>query len=111
VEPGDPHISTHVLDTGLGRPAAGVRVRLEHILADGAPVAAGEGTTDADGRIASLSHGPLLAGAYRLTFDLHAYAEGFFRTVTLELHVEDTQHSYHVPLLVAPFGVSAYRGS
>lgn len=106
-----PHISTHVLDTRIGAPAAGVRVRLEHLVADGAAVTAGSGVTDADGRVAQLSDGPLLAGAYRLTFDLHDYAAGFFRTVALELHIEDPNRSYHVPLLISPFSVTSYRGS
>jgi 5-hydroxyisourate hydrolase len=106
-----PTISTHVLDTQRGRPAQGVRVRLEHLLADGAPVTAGSGVTDADGRIASLVEGPLSPGAYRLTFELHDFTTGFFRTVALEVHVEDTTRSYHVPLLVSPFSITTYRGS
>lgn len=106
-----PHISTHVLDTQLGVPAAGIRVRLEHLVADGAAVAAGSGVTDLDGRVARLSNGPLVAGSYRLTYDLHDYSSGFFRTVTLELHVDDPTRNYHVPLLVSPFSVTSYRGS
>ena len=106
-----PHISTHVLDTQLGIPAAGIRVRLERLVADGAPIRAGSGVTDADGRIARLSDGPLEAGSYRLTFDLHDYSIGFFRTVTLELHVADTTRNHHVPLLVSPFSITSYRGS
>ena len=106
-----PHISTHVLDTQRGVPAAGIRVRLDHLIADGAPIRAGSGVTDADGRVARLSEGPLQAGAYRLTFDLHDYSNGFFRTVTLELHVPDPNRDYHVPLLVSPFSITSYRGS
>ena len=106
-----PTISTHVLDTRLGVPAAGIRVRLEHLVADGAAVAAGSGVTDLDGRLARLSSGPLVAGSYRLTFDLHDYSPGFFRTVTLELHVDDVTRSYHVPLLISPYSVTSYRGS
>jgi 5-hydroxyisourate hydrolase len=104
-------ISTHVLDTSRGLPAPGVHVRLQHLLADGAPVDAGAGLTDRDGRIRALSDAPLTAGIYRLTFDLHGYADGFFRSVSLEIHVGDPAASYHVPLLVAPFGISTYRGS
>jgi 5-hydroxyisourate hydrolase len=104
-----PTISTHVLDTDLGRPAAGIAVRLERV--DGAAVtAAGEGTTDADGRIASLLAGALVAGTYRLTFDLTQRGT-FFRSVSLDLRVEDTGQSYHVPLLLAPFAMTSYRGS
>lgn len=104
-------ISTHVLDTQLGLPAPGVRVRLQHLLADGATVDAGSGITDADGRIRSLASTPLVPGAYRLTFDLHAYSESFFRTVTLEFHIDDASRNYHIPLLVSRYSVTSYRGS
>lgn len=89
----------------------GVRVRLEHLLADGAPVTAGSGVTDMDGRITRLSSGPLSPGSYRLTFDLHEHFGGFFRSVSLELHVDDPLRDYHVPLLVSPFAITSYRGS
>jgi 5-hydroxyisourate hydrolase len=107
-----PTISTHVLDTETGRPAVGVPVRLRRVLADGAAVPAGSGVTDEEGRIAALHEGPLQAGVYRLTFEVHEYRPRcFFREVTLELGIEDVTRSYHVPLLVAPYGVSSYRGS
>ena len=105
-----PTISTHVLDTGLGRPAVGVPVRLAVILDDGAYKLVGEGVTDLDGRIGSLID-PLVTGSYRLTFELHEYRRGFFREVTLEVAIDDVTRSYHVPLLIAPFGVTSYRGS
>lgn len=105
-------ISTHVLDTETGRPAVGVPVRLTRVLSDGAVRPAGSGRTDNDGRIASLLVNPLEAGIYRLTFEVHEYrAQCFFREVTLEIAVSDTSRSYHVPLLVAPYGISSYRGS
>jgi 5-hydroxyisourate hydrolase len=107
-----PTISTHVLDTETGQPAAGVPVRVGRVLADGAIVAAGSGTTDVDGRIFALLDGELVAGVYRITFEVHQYrARCFYREVSLEVNIEDTSRSYHVPLLVAPFGVSSYRGS
>ncbi len=105
-----PTISTHVLDTELGQPAVGVPVRLSVILDDGALLQVGEGMTDLDGRIGALV-GPLVTGAYRLTFELHVYRRGFFREVTLEIAVDDASRSYHVPLLIAPFGITTYRGS
>jgi len=105
-----PTISTHVLDTGLGRPAIGVPVRLAVILDDGALKPVGSGLTDVDGRVSSLVD-LLQPGVYRLTFELHEYRRGFFREVTLEIAVDDASRSYHVPLLIAPFGVSSYRGS
>jgi 5-hydroxyisourate hydrolase len=104
-------ISTHVLDTALGRPAAGVHVRLERLVDDGGHVRAGEGVTDADGRIGRLLVGPLTPGAYVLIFELHESGARFFRTVTLEMHIEDVTRSYHVPLLLAPYGITTYRGS
>jgi len=105
-----PTISTHVLDTELGQPAVGVPVRLSMILDDGALSQVGEGMTDLDGRIGALVV-PLVPGAYRLTFELHEYRRGFFRQVTLEIAVDDASRSYHVPLLIAPFGITTYRGS
>jgi 5-hydroxyisourate hydrolase len=104
-----PTISTHVLDTDLGQPARGIGVRLERL--DGAAATVvGEAGTDADGRIASLVPATLEAGTYRLTFDLTGRSP-FFRSVALELRVEDASRSYHVPLLLAPFSITSYRGS
>jgi 5-hydroxyisourate hydrolase len=93
-------LSTHVLDTGAGRPAAGVRVEL---LRDGEVV--GSGATNEDGRIPELA-ARLEPGAYRLVF----YPPSpFFRRVELEVALDDGH--YHVPLLVSPFGCASYRGS
>jgi 5-hydroxyisourate hydrolase len=103
-------ISTHVLDTGTGQPARGVRVTLGRRVDDGALIAAGEGRTDLDGRIRALLEGELTEGDYELTFHLEERG-GFFRRVTLELRVDDARRSYHVPLLLAPYGISSYRGS
>jgi 5-hydroxyisourate hydrolase len=111
VDAAEGFISTHVLDTQTGVPARGVRVRLQHLLADGATVEAGSGVTDLDGRIRNLVTGRLLPGAYRLTFDLHAYRETFFRTVTLEVHIDDDARGYHVPLLISAYSITSYRGS
>ena len=113
-------ISTHVLDTSLGRPAAGVPVALE-IAADDDPgrwQPHGGGTTDADGRVKHLLRaGAALAdGAYRLTFDTGAYfaahgVESFYPSVTVVFRVRDASQHHHVPLLLSPFGYSTYRGS
>jgi 5-hydroxyisourate hydrolase len=92
-------LSTHVLDTAAGRPAAGVRVSLHR---GGDELGAGD--TDADGR-ARLAEG-LPPGAYTLVF--HPPSP-FFRRVELELELEDGHH--HVPLLVSPYGCATYRGS
>jgi 5-hydroxyisourate hydrolase len=111
-----PTVSTHVLDTQRGQPAAGVPVSLYRREGD-AERLVGEATTDADGRVAHLLDEELLPGAYRLVFDLErtlagdGSGGGFFRRVSLELQVDDTTRSYHVPLLLAPFAITSYRGS
>jgi 5-hydroxyisourate hydrolase len=92
-------ISTHVLDTANGRPAAGVRVELYRGLE---LVASAE--TDADGRVRELAD--VEAGTYRLVF--HPPSP-FFRRVELELELGDGD--YHIPLLVSPFACATYRGS
>lgn len=93
-------LSTHVLDTGAGRPAAGVRVEL----ARGRDVVA-SGETDGDGRISQLAN-DLEPGSYALVF---WPPSPFFRRVELELELTDGH--YHVPLLVSPYGCASYRGS
>jgi 5-hydroxyisourate hydrolase len=93
-------VSTHVLDTGSGRPAAGVRVEL----ARGRDVMVA-GETDGDGRIAELATG-LDPGRYALVF---WPPSPFFTRVELEVDLEDGH--YHIPLLVSPYGCASYRGS
>jgi len=113
-------LSTHVLDAITGRPAAGVRVRLERVGDDGwAP--AGEGTTGPDGRLRlSGDPGDPAAGAepgvYRMTFGSGAYfrARGsatFYPEVSITFEMTDRAGHYHVPLLLSPFAYSTYRGS
>jgi 5-hydroxyisourate hydrolase len=112
-----PTISTHVLDTARGAPAAGVSVSLWRL--DGSQRAAPQGAaeTDADGRIGDLLDGQLVAGTYRLTFDVGAYFKkqgdeaAFLGRVTLDLEIADATRAYHVPLLVSPFSCASYRGS
>jgi 5-hydroxyisourate hydrolase len=105
------HVTTHVLDSSVGRPAAGVAVELQ----DPAGRTLATGTTDADGRIPSLGPDVLDPGAYRLVFATAAYFAGsgtpaFYPRVTLDFAVTDGSH-YHVPLLLSPFAYSTYRGS
>ena len=102
-------LSTHVLDTSQGRPAAGVRITLES--ADGERLA--EGTTDADGRISPLGPESLAPGDYRVRFDTGGYlgADAFYPEVVVCFHVGAREEHYHVPLLLSPFGYSTYRGS
>lgn len=99
-----------MLDTGTGRPAAGIGVRL--LAADGTEIA--RGTADADGRLRDLGPGRLPAGPYRLRFDVGAYysdraQETFFPEVDVAFVVGE-EH-VHVPLLLSPFAYSTYRGS
>jgi 5-hydroxyisourate hydrolase len=93
-------LSTHVLDTGAGRPAAGVRVELLR-----GSDAIGSAETNEDGRIPELAR-ELEPGAYTLVF--HPPSP-FFRRVELEVALEAGH--YHVPLLVAPYSCASYRGS
>ena len=101
-------ITTHVLDTAHGRPAAGIPVELARV---GGEVLAST-TTNADGR----TDGPLLedspAGEYQLTFTVGAYfGEGFLDVVPIRFRVTEAGAHYHVPLLVSPWSYSTYRGS
>lgn len=95
-------LSTHVLDTAVGRPAAGVAVTLE--TRDGQVL--DQGVTDADGRIGSLG-GELTPGDLVLRF---ATEGAFFPEVVVVFTISDERH-HHVPLLLSPFGYSTYRGS
>ena len=117
-----PTISTHVLDTERGLPAAGVHVTLYRIADDGRPFRLTQALTDVDGRVGDLLDRPLTAGDYRLEFALtHELADAapgappptdpFFRRLTVDLRVTDTSRSYHVPLLLAPYSMTTYRGS
>ena len=111
-------ITTHVLDTARGCPAAGVRVSLEQIDASERWKVVGQGVTDASGRLRSLLPESIepLPGVYRLLFDTRAYfdehgVDSFFPHVTVTFEVSETKGHYHVPLLLSPFGYSTYRGS
>ena len=111
-------ITTHVLDTSRGCPAAGVRVTLEQIDAREQWQAVGYGITDRDGRLRTLlaEEDEPLPGVYRLTFDTRAYFDAlgirtFFPLVAVTFEVFEGQAHHHVPLLVSPFGYSTYRGS
>jgi 5-hydroxyisourate hydrolase len=108
-------VTTHVLDTGQGRPAAGVLVRLERV-AGGAEVFLAAGTTDDDGRVGSLGPDRVCAGTYRLVFNTAGYFTRtgqpcFFPEVSLSFVVADPGQHHHVPLLLSPFAYSTYRGS
>jgi 5-hydroxyisourate hydrolase len=110
-------LSTHVLDTARGRPAAGVPVTLER-RAGGAWREISSAATDADGRVRSLlpEGEALAAGEYRLAFALAdwfaaAGLEAFYPEAAIVFTVTRPDEHHHVPLLLAPFGYSTYRGS
>lgn len=111
-------ITTHVLDTARGRPAAGVPVYLEWVSGERGPGVIGRGVTDADGRLRTLlpPEAGLQPGTYRLVFDTDAYfaerrQEAFYPEVSIVFTVRDAGEHYHVPLLLSPYGYSTYRGS
>ena len=97
-------VSTHVLDTAAGRPAAGVRVEL-FVAGDGFQRCVASDVTDADGRIGELAR-ELEPGPYQLVFHPPS---AFFTRVELQVVLEDGH--YHIPLLVSPYGCASYRGS
>ncbi len=103
-------ITTHVLDTSKGQPAAGVAVTLSILRKDWQSLA--HGVTDRDGRVRSLTDGiELQEAVYRLTFETGAYNQGFFPEVSVVFRIDNPARHYHVPLLLSPFGYSTYRGS
>jgi 5-hydroxyisourate hydrolase len=109
-------ITTHVLDTSVGRPAAGVTVTLEAREDAAGWKQLGRGSTDADGRLHNLAPQPLPTGIYRLIFDTRAYFESrqtasFYPEVVIIFEVRDAAAKYHIPLLISPYGYSTYRGS
>jgi 5-hydroxyisourate hydrolase len=108
-------LSTHVLDTMHGRPAAGMTVVLS-----GPEGEIGRGTTDADGRCPDLARGALAAGRYTLRFSVADYFREagvalpdppFLDEVAVDFGIAADGGHYHVPLLVSPYGYSTYRGS
>ena len=107
-------ISTHVLDTSLGKPAARVSITLSRVEA-GEVSEVARGVTNADGRVASFD-GAIEAGRYRLTFDVAPYFAAtsrmsFYAEIAVDFVVAAEAQHYHVPLLLNPYGYSTYRGS
>jgi 5-hydroxyisourate hydrolase len=110
-------ITTHILDTTLGRPAGNVTVVLEYQRGDDwEPIAREQ--TDTDGRVKDwlADNFALQAGTYRIIFDTSEYfsvqgIESFYPLIMVSFSVSDTAQHYHVPLLISPYGYSTYRGS
>jgi len=111
-------LTTHVLDTMLGRPARGIGVTLERLGDDGDITKLGAAVTDTDGRVRDLV-GPIEAlstGTYRLRFDTGNYfaaakRETLYPEIVIVFRVAGVAQHYHVPLLLSPFGYTTYRGS
>lgn len=112
-------VTTHILDTAAGKPAAGVRIVLHH--ADSGEILT-DVTTNADGRCDAplLSGEKLVAGRYRIDFHVGAYFTRsgtssdevpFLDVVPVSFGISDPDGHYHVPLLISPYGYSTYRGS
>jgi 5-hydroxyisourate hydrolase len=106
-----PTISTHVLDTATGMPAVGIRVTLSRLDVGAAPIRMTQAMTDGDGRIRDLLERPLVEGDYRLEFDVAGADGSFFTRIAIDVSIADTNRSYHVPLLMAPYSLATYRGS
>jgi 5-hydroxyisourate hydrolase len=110
-------ITSHVLDTASGRPAANVAVSLEVLDDSGGWTTLADRVTGADGRVTDfLDNASLLARTYRLTFATGAYFRStgrpvFYPRVEVTFDVAAVDEHYHIPLLVSPFGYSTYRGS
>ena len=119
-------ITTHVLDTAAGRPAADLAITLYRLVYEGpGGESSGErweelatGVTDADGRVACLldARTVLSAGCYRMHFATGPYlerslGEAFYPWADVVFNIGDGGEHYHVPLLLSPFGYSTYRGS
>ncbi|MEQ8208991.1 MAG: hydroxyisourate hydrolase [Lacipirellulaceae bacterium] len=105
-------ITTHILDTALGKPAAGISV----ILYSG-ETEIGRGETNSDGRVTDLlPEGDMNPGTYRIRFEVAEYlakssTAAFYPFVDITFEVTEGEAHYHVPLLLSPFGYSTYRGS
>ena len=115
-------LTTHVLDTAHGRPAAGVRIDVSTLGADGQVRLLATATTNADGRTDSplLSGAALAPGRYEIAFHVGAYfrrvgapsAEPpFLDVVPVRFAIAEARGHYHVPLLVSPWSYTTYRGS
>lgn len=110
-------ITSHILDTSIGKPASGVLITLMQQQQDDW-LMLGSGETNDDGRVGDfgLDAGALPAGIYKLTFYLSDYYQrsdrrSFYPYVDVVFEIDGDGQHYHVPLLLNPFGYSTYRGS
>jgi 5-hydroxyisourate hydrolase len=110
------NLTTHVLDTALGRPAQRLTIVLEYLESSGFRVI-GRGVTNEDGRVSDiLGETALKSGTYKMTFHTREYFAttdrvGFYPFVEVVFEVTKPEEHHHIPLLLSPFGYSTYRGS
>lgn len=110
-------LTTHVLDTARGKPAAHLEIELHRMSGPGIWNFISSGKTNADGRLPGLlADGALIPGIYKLKFDTAGYfhsigTQGFYPFVEVAFEIQDSSQHYHVPLLLNPYGYSTYRGS
>ncbi len=105
-------ISTHILDTHLGKPAAYVTIKL---FSEDSTLL-GEALTNTDGRVTDFGLTEFKAGAYSLEFATASYFQAlgldtFFPKAVIHFYVKDASQHFHIPLLISPFAYSTYRGS
>lgn len=111
----DYQLSTHILDIGLGKPAAGVTIYLYRMDADGGWTKAGEGVTDTNGRISDFLPGKNNDGVYKLRFETEPYFQAqnlptIYPFVEVVFSVEGEGH-YHIPITMSANGYATYRGN
>lgn len=108
-------ITTHILDTALGKPASGVRITLDQLTSEGWLVL-GTGKTDTDGRLTALTPEPIIPGHYRLTAEIGEYfansnRPSLYLTAQIDFVITQTGEHFHLPYLITPNSWSTYRGS
>jgi len=110
-------ITTHVLDTAIGKPAAGIDLTLSHLVNNEWDLLGG-GTTNSDGRVSDLlpDEVVLKAGRYKVLFVTESYfqqlsVDAFYPYAEIVFDITGDGEHYHIPLLLSPFGYSTYRGS
>ena len=111
-------ITTHVLDTAVGKPAEGIYITLSQLTADNKWKLLNGGTTNSDGRVGNLLDDDkvLPAGRYKVLFTTEAYfqnqkVDAFYPYADIVFDITGDGEHYHIPLLLSPFGYSTYRGS
>jgi len=109
-------LSTHVLDTPAGRPAAGIPATLEAVGPDGTLSACGSGVTDADGRIQQLNTSALQPGEYRLKLSTAGYfgvnhGATFYPSIAIQILLDGGRPHYHIAVLASTYSYATYLGS